>query len=81
MTPQELRQEVLSALAELAPEANMQELSANDDVRDALDLDSMDILRFATMLHDRLGVDVPETDYNHIVNVDDCVDYLQQHLS
>jgi len=75
-----LRTIVLSALAAVAPEADLQSLDPTEDVRDALDLDSMDILRFATALHDRLQLDVPEADYKNIVTVDGCVQYLRSRL-
>ena len=37
----------------------------------------MDILRFATTLHEKLGIDIPEGDYSNIVTVDGAVQYLQ----
>jgi acyl carrier protein len=63
MNGNDIRQVVLSALASVAPEADLEQLDPAEDVREALDLDSMDILRFATALHERLGIDVPESDY------------------
>ena len=33
------------------------------DLREALDIDSMDFLNFVTAIHHRLGVDIPELDY------------------
>ena len=80
MTPQELKEVVLRALAGVAPEADLENLDPGEDMRDALDLDSMDILRFATALHERLGVDIPEADYPKIVRIDGCVSYLTQHM-
>lgn len=80
MTRQELRATVLDTLASIAPEANLDTLDPDEDVRDALDLDSMDILRFATALHEKLGVDIPEADYPKIVRIDACLEYLAQRL-
>ena len=33
------------------------------DLREALDIDSMDFLNFITAMHRRLGIDVPEIDF------------------
>jgi acyl carrier protein len=78
MNAHDIRAVVLDALAAIAPEADLGQLDPAEDVREALDLDSMDILRFATALHERLGVDVPESDYAQIATVDGCVSYLER---
>jgi acyl carrier protein len=81
MTPDQLRQTVLDTLAAIAPEADLSSLNPKDDVREALDLDSMDLLRFATALHDKLGVDIPEADYTRIASLSGCVEYLAARCS
>lgn len=81
MTDAELRRVVLQSLAAIAPEADLSGLDGGADVRDALDLDSMDVLRFAAALHEALGVDVPEADYGQIARLDGCVRYLAQRLA
>jgi acyl carrier protein len=80
MTPQELKALIVRTLASVAPEADLASLDPAEDLRDALDLDSMDILRFATALHEQLGVDIPEADYTKIVRLNDCVSYLAKRL-
>ncbi|MCC6715974.1 MAG: acyl carrier protein, partial [Gammaproteobacteria bacterium] len=42
-----------------------------------IDLDSMDFLHFVVALHDRLGIDIPESDYPHLTTIDAIVAYLQ----
>ena len=51
-------------------------MKPNADLRDELDIDSMDFLRFVVDLHARLGVEVPERDYPKIRTLASCVDYL-----
>ena len=80
MTPQELRTNVLASLADVAPEADPTVLAPNADLRDALDIDSMDFLRFVVCLHDRLHVDIPERDYPKVRTIEGCVDYLAAKL-
>ena len=46
-------------------------------IRDQVDIDSLDALRFFVELHRRLGVDIPERDYPKLASVDDAVAYLQ----
>jgi acyl carrier protein len=80
MSRDELRELVLHELGAIAPEADLGHLDSRDDIREALDLDSMDVLRFATALHDRLQVDIPESAYAKISSIDGCVEYLADAL-
>lgn len=79
MSTESLRALVRQELAAIAPEADLDALDERADVRADLDLDSMDVLRFATALHERCGVDIPESDYNQITSVIGCIEYLQRH--
>ncbi|MBS1150410.1 MAG: acyl carrier protein [Myxococcaceae bacterium] len=79
MTSQELDQSVRAALSDVAPEADLSTLKASVAFRDQLDLDSMDFLRFVVALNQRLGVEVPESDYARLTTLDACVTYLADH--
>ena len=59
MTEAELRKTVLDMLGNVAPEANLATLPPEQDLREELDIDSMDFLNFAIVLHKRRGVDIP----------------------
>jgi acyl carrier protein len=76
MSRDEIREAVLRVLGEVAPEAEGAALAPDLDLRDQLDIDSMDFLNFAIGLHEALGVEVPERDYPLVTTLDGCVDYL-----
>lgn len=76
MTRDEIRSEVLRALGDIAPEADLSVLAADVSFRDQLDVDSMDLLTFVIALHTRLHVDIPEADYPKLATLNGCVDYL-----
>ena len=76
MTEGEIRETVLRALCEIAPEADPGALAPDVSFRDQLDLDSMDFLNFAIALHEELGVEIPEADYPKLATLDGCVEYL-----
>ena len=76
MTNGELRETVLRALGEIAPEADPTTLKPDVSFRDQLDIDSMDFLNFAIALHEELGVEIPEADYPKLATLDGCVEYL-----
>jgi acyl carrier protein len=76
MSESELREAVLRALSEVAPEADPGTLRPDVDLRDQLDIDSMDFLNFVIGIHEELQVDIPEADYSRLRTLDDFVDYL-----
>ncbi|MGE5170183.1 MAG: acyl carrier protein [Rudaea sp.] len=72
-----LRATVLETLRRIAPEVAAQSLKQDVPLRDQVDLDSMDWLNFLIALHRKLGVDIPESDYERLVTLDDLVSYLR----
>ena len=80
MTDRDVRNVVLEELSNIAPEANLQTLDPAANLHEALDIDSMDFLNFITAIHHRLGVDVPELDYQKLMTLDGAVGYLKAKL-
>lgn len=80
MTRDEIEAVVRDEIAAIAPEAALGALGPEDDIRDALDLDSMDMLTLVTALHERLGVDIPEQDTGAFVTLAGAVGFLQARL-
>ena len=76
MTKEKIRATVLRVLGDIAPEADPASLKPDVDLREQLDLDSMDILNFVVGLHAALGVEIPEADYPKLATLDGCLDYL-----
>ncbi len=80
MKPEELKSQVLGILATIAPELDPGELRADKPLRGQVDLDSMDWLNFLVALHERLKVEIPETDYAKLVTLDDLLAYVMRKL-
>jgi acyl carrier protein len=80
MTVEEIRAAVLQALAAVAPEANPAVIDPQADLREELDLDSMDTLNLAVAIHEATGVDIPEIDYPKLATLDGAVAYLTAKL-
>jgi acyl carrier protein len=75
-----IRDEVVAELIAIAPEVEEGDLTDNELLRDQVDLDSMDWLNFLVALHERLKVEIPETDYAKLVTLDDLLAYLKGKL-
>ena len=67
------------ALATIAPEADLDDVAPDDDLQEALDLDSMDFLNFLIALAQSTGVEIPESDYHLVHTYEGCRDYLARH--
>jgi acyl carrier protein len=76
VTRDELRAAALRVLGGIAPEADLAALDPGADLREWLDLDSMDFLNFLVGLHEATGIDVPESDYARLSTLEACVAYL-----
>lgn len=78
MTDAEARHLIFAALKEIAPEADPGRVAGHEDLREALDLDSMDFMNFVVALHERTGLDIPETNYPKLRTIDGASAYLQR---
>ncbi|MDY7511183.1 acyl carrier protein [Ralstonia wenshanensis] len=76
MNEGDIRAIVISALRAIAPEIDAATLRADRPLRRQVDLDSMDWLNFLLGLHDKLKVEIPESDYARLVTLDDVVAYI-----
>jgi acyl carrier protein len=75
-TTSELRATVIGVLAAIAPEADLATLPDDADLREQLDLDSMDVQSLVVGIYEATGIDVPERDYGKLTSVGATVDYL-----
>jgi acyl carrier protein len=80
MTGEEIRQAILDVLAEIAPEGDYVRLKPDLPLRDQLDIDSYDFLNVVVAVHERIGVDIPEADYQKLATLDSAVRYLALRL-
>lgn len=80
MNRTELRAAVLQALSDVAPELDAATLRPDRPIREQIDIDSYDFLNVIVALHARLGVDVPERDYQALATLDGAVVYLADRL-
>ena len=76
MTRDEIRSSLLAALGDVAPEVDLSRLDPREDLREQLEIDSMDLLNLAIGVHQRTGVEIPEADYPKLSTLEACVDYL-----
>jgi acyl carrier protein len=76
MTAAQLKETIFKVLGQIAPEADLSTLAPNENVREALDIDSFDHLNFLIGLHEALGVEIPEADYGQLTTLAGIMRYL-----
>jgi len=60
MSPTDIRAVVKDEIGRIAPEINFDSIEPDGDLREQIDIDSMDFLNLVTALHLRLGIDIPD---------------------
>ena len=78
MNQTEAKALIIDVLSGIAPEADFAALPGKAQLRDELDLDSMDFLNFIAALHERTKLDIPEADYPKLSTLDGAVGYLSR---
>lgn len=76
MTPEMARTIVLDAVRRIVPDADLDTLRPDDNLRDTLELDSLDFLGLVEMLSERTGLRIDEEDYDRLDSLSSCVAYL-----
>jgi acyl carrier protein len=80
MTDVDIRKVLQEELNNIAPEIDMASVDPTADLREAIDIDSMDFLNFITAVHHRLGIDIPEIDYPKLFTLDGAIAYIAARL-
>ena len=76
MTEAEAKRLIRDILSGIAPETDPAAVAGSEDLREVLDLDSMDFMNFVVALHERTGIDIPEADYPRLQTLDGAVAYV-----
>jgi acyl carrier protein len=76
MTRDEIRDEILDILGDIAPDEDLSGLDDDQSFREQMELDSMDFLDIVMELRKRHRVQIPEEDYPHLASMTSTCDYL-----
>ncbi|OGA48075.1 MAG: phosphopantetheine-binding protein [Betaproteobacteria bacterium RIFCSPLOWO2_12_FULL_62_58] len=76
MTREQVRAAIFDTLCAIAPEVDPASIAPDEPLRDQVDLDSFDFLNVIIHLHEKLGVEIPESDYGELATLDSAVAYL-----
>ena len=74
------REALWQVLRAVAPEQDPATISPDRELREALDLDSIDFLRAVTAISRSLAFDIPERDYPELATTSHAVAYLARRM-
>ncbi len=77
MTREEIRDEIINILHDIAPDEDLSGLDDKTAFQDQLEMDSMDFLDIVMELRKRYRIQIPEEDYPHLASMDSTVNYLE----
>ncbi len=77
MTNEEIREEIIDILQDIAPDEDLDSLEDDQSFREQLEMDSMDFLDIVMELRKRHRVQIPEEDYPHLNSMTSTVTYLE----
>jgi acyl carrier protein len=76
----QIKEVVLRVLNGIAPEVDIDSIHPNRDLRDQMDMDSVDFLNFVIGLHKNFGIEIPDADIPKLANLRSCIDYLRARI-
>jgi acyl carrier protein len=81
MSKDQLKEIIFRILKEIAPECDPAELSEDENIREALDIDSYGFLQMLISISEETGVEIPEADYSRVFTLGGMLDYLSRYLA
>jgi acyl carrier protein len=72
----DMREVVLRVLGDIAPEIDLNSIDADANLRDQIDIDSVDFLNFVIGLHKALAIEIPDADLPKLATLNNWTAYL-----
>lgn len=63
-------------ITQVAPDVEVGQVDLDEDFRDELELDSMDLLNIVIGLVKATGIEIPDADANKLLSINAIADYL-----
>lgn len=78
MSRTQARDAVAIALRQIVPDADLATLDDDGELREELEIDSLDFLSFVELLSKRTGVHIDEDDYPRLRSMSTCIHFLRE---
>jgi acyl carrier protein len=79
MNEEAIKSAIVEAILQIAPEVEADEIEPDANIQRSLEIDSFDFLKILTALNEKLGVEVPESDYAEVDTLNRMARYFADH--
>ena len=81
MNDEQIKEVIFKVLGQIAPEADLESLTPDENIQRKFDIDSFDALTFFININEELGVEVSESDYGKLTTLTEIIAYISKRLN
>jgi acyl carrier protein len=72
-----LQERICHLILDIAPEADIESLDPNEELREELDLDSIDFMKLLEAVSLETSITISESDYDQVQSLQSMVSYIE----
>ena len=76
MNENQIKEKLIAALRDIAPEVEVDDLNDKTNLQDQFDLDSVDVMNFIIKAQESFNIEIPNKDFRSFLIIDNAVKYL-----
>ena len=80
MNNDELRNIIIKEILNIAPDIEEDDISMDENIQTSLEIDSYDFLNILVALNEKIGIEVPESDYAKVDTLENMIKYFNNRL-
>lgn len=80
MNKEQIKTSIIKQILIIAPDLEYDDIPSDENLQNALEIDSYDFLHLLTALYEQLGVEVPEADYGKVDTLNRMVEYFAKRI-
>ena len=80
MNKASIKNTLIEILKKIAPEADFEQFSPDADMREELDIDSIDYYNFIVQIDEKFDIEIPEADYQKLDTLNNAVEYISKQM-
>lgn len=78
MNKDELKNIIIEEILNVAPDVDADDITMDGNIQTSLEIDSYDFLNILVAMNERVGIEVPETDYPKVDTLSKMIEYFIQ---
>lgn len=76
MNEAKIKRVIFDSIRAIAPDTMPEDLDPNENIQEAMDIDSFDFLNVLIGIDKEIGIEVPEADYGQVMTLNGLTNYL-----